>query len=84
MDLQEDLGHAIEHAADLRVVVDREHHPALCRSHTIGHPLVLGKREVDAVPLSLPVRRIQVVQRRRPIVALQDLMPGSMLDDHVG
>lgn len=68
---------AIEGSADVRVIVDADHYPALAAPHEVGHPLVLLEREVDAVAGGLPVRRVHVEERVRSIVALGAIEPGQ-------
>lgn len=48
---------ALEHAANVWVIVDAEHHLAFAAAHESGHPLVALKRKVNAVTGGLPIRR---------------------------
>lgn len=48
---------------------------ALHAAHELRHPLVLAERKIDAVPLGLPIRRGEVEQRVRPVVALDAVGP---------
>lgn len=46
----------LEHPADVRVIIDADHHLALAAPHEVGHSLVVVEGEVDAVAGGLPVR----------------------------
>jgi hypothetical protein len=73
-----------ESLADIGVVVNAHHHPALAAPHELGHRQVLLEREVHAVPLGFPIRRIHVVEGVRPVVTLDTFQPGQVLDIHSG
>lgn len=75
---------ALEHTPDVRMIVDADHDLALAPAHEVGHLLVLLEREVDPIPLSLPVRRIHVEERVRPVVTLSAFEPGQALNVGAG
>src|SRR5690606_30196959 len=83
-DLERDQGEPLEHPPDLGVVVDGQHHLALGATHPGGHALVLLERELHAITLRLPVGRVEIVQSRRTVIALDHLMPRTVLDNDVG
>ena len=75
---------AFKHAADIRMVVDADHHLAFATAHEIGHPFVVFEREIHAIAGSLPVRRIHVVERVGTVVAFSAFKPGKIFDVGAG
>lgn len=73
-------GQAVEHAADVGVVVDADHHLAFAGSHGFCHLLVLLEAERNAVSFHLPVGRIAVEEGVRAVVALDAVLPAQVLD----
>ena len=73
-----------KHAADVRVVVDADHHFAFTPTHEVGHPLIVLKRKVHAITSGLPVRRIHVVEGVGTVVAFGAFKPGKVFDVGAG
>lgn len=71
---------ALEHSANVWMVVDTDHHFAFTAAHEVGHPLVVFERKIHAVTGSLPVRRIHVVERVSTVVAFGAFKPGEVFD----
>ena len=74
----------VEDAADIRVIVDADHHLAAAAPHDRSHRLVLVQLERDAVAFYLPIGRIKVKERVGPVVALDALLPVQVLDRGAG
>jgi len=72
---------ALEHAPDVRMIVDADHDLALAPAHEVGQLL---EWEVDPIPLGLPVRRIHVEERVRPVVPFGAVEPGQALNVGAG
>lgn len=73
---------AFKHAADVRVIVDADHHLAFTAAHEVGHLLVVLERKVHAVAGALPVRRVHVVEGMNAVVTFSAFKPGEVF--HVG
>lgn len=75
---------ALEHAADVRVVVDANHHLAFAAPHEVGHALVVFERKVHAIAGGLPVRWVHIVKGVGTVVAFGAFQPGEILDVGTG
>ena len=75
---------AVEHAADVWMVVDADHHPALAATHEVGHSLVVLEREVHAVAGGLPVRGVHVMEGMGTVIAFGAFKPGKVFDVGTG
>ena len=75
---------ALEHTADVRVVVDADHHFAFAAAHEVGHPFIVLERKVHAVAGGLPVRRIHIVEGVGTVVAFRAFKPGEVFDVGAG
>lgn len=62
------------------MVVQADNLLALELAHHVGHALVLRERKADAIALSFLIRRIQVEQRMRAVVACHAHRPVQLLD----
>lgn len=71
---------ALKAGPDRRMVVQADDRPALELAQCRGHGFVLGPPERHAVALRLPVRRIEIEQRVRPVVPTHALLPVEPLD----
>ena len=65
----------LKHPSDIRVIVDADHLLTFATAHEVGHPFVVFKRKVHSIPCGLPVRRIHIVKRMAPVIALSALKP---------
>ena len=75
---------AIEHAANVRMVVDADHHLAFATAHEIGHPLIVFERKVHAIASGLPVRRVHVMKGMGAVVTFSAFKPGKIFDVGTG
>lgn len=75
---------AIERSADVWVVIEADHHPALATTHELRHVLVLLEWEIHAISGSLPIWRVHVEKRVCSIIALGTVEPGQILDVGAG
>lgn len=75
---------AFEHTADVRMIVDADHHLSFAPAHEVGHPFVVLKRKVDAIAGGLPVRRIHVMEGVGTVVAFRTFKPGEIFDVGAG
>lgn len=73
-----------EHTADVRVIVNTDHHPTFAAPHEIGHSLVIVERKIYAVAGGLPVRGIHVVEGVGTVVAFGAFQPGQVFDVRAG
>ena len=71
---------AVKSSADIGVVVDADHHLPFSLAHCLGHLLVLLPFERYAVAFGLLIRRIEVEEGVRPVIAAHNLLPGQVLD----
>jgi len=75
---------ALEHTADVRMIVDADHHLAFAAVHKVSHPLVIFEREVDSVAGGLPVRWVHVMEGVGTVVAFSAFKPGKIFDVGAG
>jgi len=66
------------------MTADAEDHGAIDGAGQFFEALVVFPAEVGAVAFGLPIRRIAVEERVRPVVLFDDLVPGQMLDGGTG
>lgn len=74
----------LEHPPNIRMVIDTHHHLPFAAPHEVGHALVILKRKVDAIACGLPVGRVHVMERVRPVVPLGAFKPRKVLDVSTG
>lgn len=75
---------ALEHATDVRVVVDADHHLAFAPPHEVSHPFIVLKRKVHAITSGLPVRRVHVVEGMGAVVTFSAFKPREIFDVGTG
>src|SRR5690606_7222593 len=77
---------AAEELADIENVVDRQNEPSLERRQAVGHhgELIAAEEAGAIVALAAQVRRVEVEQRGRPVVAIDERQPIQVLDDDAG
>ena len=75
---------ALEHAADVRVVVNAHHHLAFAAPHEVGHSFVVLKWKVHSVACGLPVRWVHVVKGMGTVVTFGAFKPVEVFDVGAG
>lgn len=71
---------ALEHTADVRVVVDANHHFSFAAAHEVGHPLVVLEQKVHPITCGLPVRRVHVMEGMGAVVTFSAFKPREVFD----
>ncbi|MND51249.1 hypothetical protein D3C81_479200 [compost metagenome] len=71
---------AVERSSNIRVIVDADHYPPFAPTHEIGHALIFLERKIKPIASSLPVRRVHVEERVRPVVTFGAGEPGQVFD----
>jgi len=62
------------------MIVNAYHHLASTATHEVDHPLIVLERKIHAVTGGLPVRRVHVMERVRPVVAFGAVKPREVFD----
>lgn len=66
---------AFEGSANVRMIVDADHHSAFASLHEFSHSLVVTELELNTVSVCLPIRRIHVMESMSTVVLLGALKP---------
>jgi len=66
------------------MVVNADHHLTFATAHEVGHPFIVLERKVHAVPGSLPVRRVHVMEGMGAVVTFSAFKPGEVFDVGAG
>ena len=69
---------ALDHPPYIRVIVNAAPHLAFTAAHEVGHPLIVIKRKVHAVPCRLLTRRAHIVEGMGPVITYGALKPGHV------
>lgn len=75
---------AVEHTANVRVIVDAHHHLAFAAPHKVGHPLVILKGKIHTIACCLPVRWIHVMKGVGTVITFGAIQPRQVFNIGAG